>query len=122
VPSGRLRRTSHSPDSASLSSRCPEAMGPAPLAAESCSELAAGVLGRGPGTMPSARNGPQALNFKTPTVTRLVSQAPRLLIGKALRGMAGMVAEEKKALITSSQASVLSSLTWSLRSSLALCL
>jgi hypothetical protein len=31
------------------------------------------VLGRGPGTMPSARNRPQALNFKTPAVTWLVS-------------------------------------------------
>jgi hypothetical protein len=36
------------------------------------------VLGRGPGTTPSARNGPQVLNFKIPAMTRLVSQAPRL--------------------------------------------
>jgi hypothetical protein len=53
-------------------------MGPAPLAAESCSELAAGALGRGPGTTPSARSGPQALNFKISAVTRLVSRAPKL--------------------------------------------
>jgi hypothetical protein len=78
VPSGRLWRTSRSPDSASSSSRSPEAVGPAPLATESCSELAAGALGRGPGTTPSARNGPLALNFKTPAITRLVSRAPRL--------------------------------------------
>jgi hypothetical protein len=78
VPAGRLRRTSWSPDSASSSSRSPEAVGPVPLAAESCSELAAGALGRGPGTTPSARNGPQALNFKIPTVTRPVSRAPKL--------------------------------------------
>jgi hypothetical protein len=78
VPSGRLRRTSCSLDSASSSSRSLEAEGPAPRAAESCSELAAGALGRGPGTMPSARSRPQALNFKTPAVMRLVSRAPRL--------------------------------------------
>jgi hypothetical protein len=80
VPSGRLLRTNCPPDSASSASSLsssPEAEGPAPRAAESCSELAAGVLGRGPGTTPSARNGPQALNFKTPAVTRLVSRAPR---------------------------------------------
>jgi hypothetical protein len=78
VPSGRLRRASHSPDSASSSSRSPEAAGPTPLAAESCSKLAAGALGRGPGTTPSARSGPQALNFKIPVVMRLVSRAPKL--------------------------------------------
>jgi hypothetical protein len=79
VPSGCLRRTSRPPDSASSSSSSsPETVGPVPLAAESCSELTAGALGRGPGTMPSARNGPQALNFKIPAVMRLVSQAPRL--------------------------------------------
>jgi hypothetical protein len=78
VPSGCLRWTSRSPDSASSSSKSPEAMGPVPLAAESCSELAAGALGRGPGTTPLARNGPQALNFKIPTVTWLVSRVPRL--------------------------------------------
>jgi hypothetical protein len=77
VPSGRLRWTSRSPDSAS-SSKSPEVVGPVPLAAESCSELATGALGRGPGTTPLARNGPQALNFKIPAVTRLVSRAPRL--------------------------------------------
>jgi hypothetical protein len=78
VPSGCLRRASRSPDPTSSSSRSPEAEGPAPLASESCSELTAGRLGRGPGTTLSARNGPQALNFKIPAVTRLVSQAPRL--------------------------------------------
>jgi hypothetical protein len=63
--------------------------------------------------MPSARKGPQALNFRIPAVTRLVSRAPRLLIGRAPRGIVRMDAEEKKALITSSQASALSSLVWS---------
>jgi hypothetical protein len=56
--SERLRRASHSPDLASSSSRSPEAMGPAPLATESYSELAAGALRRGSGMMPSARSGP----------------------------------------------------------------
>jgi hypothetical protein len=111
VPSGRLRHASRSPDSVSSSSRSLEAMGPAPLAAESCSELASGALGRGPGTTPLAWNGPQALNFKIPAVTRLVSRAPKLYIGRAVHKMAGTAAEEKKALITSSQASALSSLT-----------
>jgi hypothetical protein len=78
VPSGRLRRASRSPDSTSLSSRSPEAEGPAPRAIESCFELATGALRRGPGTTPSVRNGPQALNFRIPAVTRLVSRAPRL--------------------------------------------
>jgi hypothetical protein len=78
VPSGRLRRASRSSDSTSSSSRSLEAEGPAPRAIESCSELAAGALGRGPRTTPSARNGPQALNFKIPAVMRLVSRAPRL--------------------------------------------
>jgi hypothetical protein len=78
VPSGHLRCASRSLDSALSSSRSPEAMGPAPLATESCSELATGALGRGPGTTPSARSGPQALNFKIPAVTRLASRAPRL--------------------------------------------
>jgi hypothetical protein len=78
VPSGLLWWTSRPPDSASSSSPSPEAMGPVPLAAESCSELATGALGRGPGTTPSTRNGPQALNFKIPDVARLVSRAPRL--------------------------------------------
>jgi hypothetical protein len=86
-------------------------MGPVPLAAEFYSELATGALGTGPGTTPSARNGPQALNFKIPAVTRLVSRVPRLLIGRAAHRMAGMAAEEKKALITSSRASALTSLT-----------
>jgi hypothetical protein len=43
VPSGRLQRTSYSPDSASSLSRSPEAKGLAPRAAESYSELAAGA-------------------------------------------------------------------------------
>jgi hypothetical protein len=54
----RLQRANCSPDSASSSSGSSEAVGPTPLAAESCSELATGTLGRGPGTMSSARNGP----------------------------------------------------------------
>jgi hypothetical protein len=78
VPSGRLRRASRSLDSASSSSKSLEAVGPVPLATESCSKLAAGALGRRPGTTPSARNRPQALNFKIPTVTRLVFRAPKL--------------------------------------------
>jgi hypothetical protein len=78
VPWGCLRWASRSPDSASLSSKSLEAVGPVPLAAKSYSELAAGALGRGPGTTPSARNEPQALNFKIPAVTRLVSRVPRL--------------------------------------------
>jgi hypothetical protein len=78
VPSGRLRWASRSPNSASSSSKSLEAVGPIPLATESCSELAAGALGRGPGTMPSARNGPHALNFKIPAITWLVFRAPRL--------------------------------------------
>jgi hypothetical protein len=64
VLSERLRRASRSPDSALSSSRSLEAEGPAPLAAESCSELAADVLRRGSGTTPSARSRSQALNFK----------------------------------------------------------
>jgi hypothetical protein len=48
------------------------------LATVSCSELAAGALGRGLGVTPSTRKGPQALNFKIPAVTRLVSRAPKL--------------------------------------------
>jgi hypothetical protein len=55
-----------------------EASGPASLAAESCSELAAGALGGGPGVTPSKKKGPQALNFRIPAMTRLVSWAPRL--------------------------------------------
>jgi hypothetical protein len=78
VPSGCLQRTSRSLDSTSSLSPSPEAVGPIPLVAESCSELATGALGRGPGMTPLARNGPQASNFKIPAVTRLVSQAPRL--------------------------------------------
>jgi hypothetical protein len=78
VPSGCLRWASRSPNFASLSSGSLEAAGPIPLAAESCSELATGAFGRGPGTTLSARNGPQALNLKIPAVTRLVSRAPRL--------------------------------------------
>jgi hypothetical protein len=78
VLSERLRRATRSPDSAPSLSRSLEASGPTPLAAKSCSELATGALGRGSGVMPSARNGPQALNFKIPVVTRLVSRAPRL--------------------------------------------
>jgi hypothetical protein len=78
ILSERLRHASHSPDSAPSSSRSPEAVGPVPLAAESCFELAAGALGRGLGMTSSARSGPQALNFKIPAVMRLVSQAPKL--------------------------------------------
>jgi hypothetical protein len=78
VLSERLRRATRSPDSAPSSSRSSEASGPTPRATESYSELAAGALGRGPGVTPSARNGPLALNFKIPAVTRLVSRAPRL--------------------------------------------
>jgi hypothetical protein len=73
-----LRRATRSSDLVPSSPRSSEASGPAPLAAESCSELAARALGRGPGVMLSARKGPQALNFKIPAVTQLVSRAPRL--------------------------------------------
>jgi hypothetical protein len=73
-----LRQATRAPDLALSLSRSSEASGPTPLAAESCSELAVGALGRGPGMTLSARKGPQALNFKIPAVTRLVSRAPRL--------------------------------------------
>jgi hypothetical protein len=78
ILSEHLRWATLSPDSAPSSSRYSEASGPAPLAAEFCFELATGAFGRGPGVMPSARNGSQALNFKIPAVMRLVSQAPKL--------------------------------------------